>query len=62
MVGIGIFKQFKLFVSSIGWKLFIWGMGTTEEEYWEQVYEQEKAIREEYEDYDEDEDQDDDWN
>lgn len=41
-----IFFSFKNFVSSIGWRLFIWGLNITEEEYWEQIYEQEKNLRE----------------
>lgn len=29
-------------ISSIAWRLFIWGLGITQEEYWEQIYQQEK--------------------
>lgn len=31
--------------SSIGWKLFIWGLGIPEEMYWEDIYQQEKRKR-----------------
>lgn len=37
--------KFKSFIASIGWKLFIWGEGKTEEEYWDEIYEQEKYWR-----------------
>ena len=28
--------------SSIGWKMFIWGLGITQEEYWNRIYLQER--------------------
>ena len=31
--------------SSIGWKLFIWGLGITQEEYWDRTYDQEVRKR-----------------
>lgn len=37
--------KFKSKVSSIGWKLFIWGLGITQEEYWEHIYQQEKQLK-----------------
>ncbi len=39
-------QKIRMFISNIGWKLFIWGNDFTEEEYWEQIYEQEKSYRE----------------
>lgn len=45
--------RFKGFVSSIGWKLFIWGLGITQEDYWEQIYWQEKHFKESASDEDE---------
>ena len=30
-------ERFKLWVSSIGWRLFIWGSGMTEEDYWKEI-------------------------
>lgn len=35
-------ERIKEIVSSIGWKLFIWGLGISQEEYWNRIYEQEK--------------------
>ena len=32
-------------VSSLGWKMFIWGLGITQEEYWERIYQQEKQFK-----------------
>lgn len=37
----------KQFIACIGWKLFIWGNNFTEEEYWHQIYEQEKPYNRE---------------
>lgn len=34
--------KIKMFLASIGWKIFIWGNDFTEEEYWESIYQQEK--------------------
>jgi len=34
--------KIKMFLASIGWKIFIWGNNYTEEEYWESIYQQEK--------------------
>ena len=39
-------QKIRMFISNIGWKSFIWGNDFTEEEYWEQIYEQEKSYRE----------------
>ena len=41
-----ILLQIRKFIAIIGWKLFIWGSGITEEDYWEAIYEQEKNYRE----------------
>lgn len=42
----GIWSRFKSLICSIGWKLFMWGNETTEEEYWEEIYQQEKSWKE----------------
>ena len=41
-----ILLEIRKFIATIGWKLFIWGSGITEEDYWEAIYEQEKNFRE----------------
>ena len=40
-----ILTRLRLWIGSIGWKLFIWGMDTTEEAYWNSMYEWEKTYR-----------------
>lgn len=40
-----ILELFKSKISSLGWKLFIWGLGLTQEQYWERIYEQEKSYK-----------------
>lgn len=42
MKKITLLDRLKRVVSSIGWKMFIWGLGITKEEYWSRIYEQEK--------------------
>jgi hypothetical protein len=42
-----LFQKLKNSISSIGWKLFIWGLGITQEEYWERIYLQEKIYKRE---------------
>jgi len=37
--------RLKTKISSIGWKLFIWGLGITQEEYWERIYQQEVQFK-----------------
>jgi len=37
-----LFELFKNKISSLGWALFIWGLGISQEEYWERIYQQEK--------------------
>ena len=44
-----LLERLKRFLGSIGWKLFIWGNGFTQEEYWERIYQQEKDYKEEKE-------------
>ena len=44
-----ILTRFRLWIGAIGWELFIWGMNTTEEEYWNSMYEWEKSHREQKE-------------
>jgi hypothetical protein len=40
-----LFERLKNKVSSLGWKMFIWGLGITQEEYWERIYQQEKNLK-----------------
>lgn len=40
-----LFETLKNKVSSIGWKMFIWGLGITQEEYRERIYQQEKEFK-----------------
>jgi hypothetical protein len=51
MKRLSIIKKIKLFIGNIGWRLFLWGTDITENEYWSQVYEQEKIYREQFNDY-----------
>lgn len=46
MIKLSLLEQFRLWVGGLGWRLFIWGMNTSEEEYWDSIYEQEKRHRE----------------
>ena len=46
MIKLSLLEQFRLWVGGLGWRLFIWGMNTSEEEYWDSIYEQEKKHRE----------------
>ena len=43
---ITIIERIKKWIASIAWNLFIWGSDFTEEEYWQRIYEQEKAYLE----------------
>jgi hypothetical protein len=38
-------KKLKSIISSLGWRLFIWGLGISQEDYWEQIYQQEKRFK-----------------
>jgi len=40
------YEKVKSIIASIGWKMFLWGSGTTPEKYWGEIYEQEKQLRE----------------
>jgi len=40
-----LIERLKTLIGSIGWKLFIWGNGFTQEEYWERIYRQEKEYK-----------------
>jgi hypothetical protein len=42
-----LFQLLKSKISSLGWKLFIWGLGMSQEEYWERIYQQEKRHKQE---------------
>lgn len=37
-----IIQKIKDFIAGVSFKLFLWGNGLTKEEYWKQIYEQEK--------------------
>ena len=41
-----IVKLIKQWIAGIGFRLFIWGNETTEEQYWEEIYQQEKQFKE----------------
>lgn len=34
--------KIRQFIAGIGFRLFLWGNETTEEDYWEEIYQQEK--------------------
>lgn len=40
-----LLERFKSFVSSIGFRMFLWGIGMTADEYFDEIYEQEKMSR-----------------
>jgi len=40
-----LFQSIKNKISSLGWKMFIWGLGITQEEYWDRIYQQEKQFK-----------------
>ena len=44
-----ILTRLRLKIGSIGWRMFIWGADTTEEKYWNTIYEIEKSLREQKE-------------
>ena len=46
---LSILTRLRLWIGSIGWRMFIWGADTTEEKYWDDIYELEKIRREEKE-------------
>ena len=46
---LSILTRLRLWVGYIGWKMFIWGADTTEEKYWDDIYELEKLRREQKE-------------
>ena len=41
-----ILEIIKQKIASVGFKLFLWGNSISEEEYWKQIYEQEKQFLE----------------
>jgi hypothetical protein len=46
---LSILTRLRLKIGSIGWRIFIWGVDTTEEKYWDDIYELEKMRREQKE-------------
>jgi hypothetical protein len=46
---LSILTRLRLWIGSIGWKMFIWGVDTTEKKYWDDIYELEKLRREQKE-------------
>lgn len=39
-----LLERFRQWIASIGWKLFLWGNRTTAEQYWGEIYEQERML------------------
>jgi hypothetical protein len=46
---LSILTRLRLKIGVIGWRMFIWGADTTEEKYWDDIYELEKLRREQKE-------------
>ena len=46
---LSILTRLRLKIGAIGWRMFIWGADTTEEKYWDDIYELEKMRREQKE-------------
>ena len=46
---LSILTRLRLWIGFIGWRMFIWGADTTEEKYWDDIYELEKMRREQKE-------------
>lgn len=40
-----IYARLKQFIASISFKLFLWSSDLTDEEYWNEIYEQEKRTK-----------------
>jgi hypothetical protein len=40
----GWWRWIKAKVSGLGWRLFMWGYDGLEEDYWREIYEQERAL------------------
>jgi len=45
MEPLGLKEKLKQWLASIGFRLFLWGNNKEEEEYWEEIYQQEKHWR-----------------
>lgn len=45
METVPIITRIKQWIAGLGFKLFLWGNSTTEEAYWEEIYQQEKYWR-----------------
>ena len=41
-----LFEWLRALIGDLGWQLFLWGNDITPEEYWGQIYRQEKFWRE----------------
>ena len=41
-----ILYKFKKFIGKISWGLFLWSICRTQDEYWEEIYQQEKRFKE----------------
>ena len=46
---LSILTRLRSWIGFIGWRMFIWGADTTEEKYWDDIYELEKMRREQKE-------------
>lgn len=44
MINISIFQKIKDFVGAVSFKIFLWSISMTKEEYWNAIYEQEKEL------------------
>ena len=44
-----VFDKFREWVNSWAWGLFLWSVNMTQEQYWEEIYKQEKRHKEDAE-------------
>ena len=43
-----ILEKLRQFIGSIAWRVFLWSISSTEEIYWEDIYEQERRRKEKW--------------
>lgn len=41
-----ILYKLRKFIGTTSWRLFLWSIGRTQDEYWEEIYQQEKRFKE----------------
>ena len=51
MGGRSIWEELKLRIGAVAFGIFIWSIKMTEDEYFDEIYEQEKRIKEKTDDY-----------